>query len=86
MRRLCAAALAQAATDAWFCASLRRQPDARPALCVARSTGKTQWCHTLCVATQMPCSAGGGEGKAAYIDTGAPLHVHFCFASLCADS
>jgi RecA/RadA recombinase len=53
---------------------------------VARSTGKTQWCHTLCVATQMPCSAGGGEGKAAYIDTGAPLHEHFCFASLCADS
>ena len=33
------------------------------------STGKTQWCHTLCVTTQMPCAQGGGEGKAAYIDT-----------------
>ena len=36
---------------------------------VRRSTGKTQWCHTLCVTTQMPFAQGGGEGKAAYIDT-----------------
>ena len=26
-------------------------------------TGKTQLCHTLCVTTQMPLDAGGGEGK-----------------------
>lgn len=32
-------------------------------------TGKTQLCHTLCVACQMPLDAGGGEGKAMYIDT-----------------
>lgn len=33
-------------------------------------TGKTQLCHTLCVAVQLPLSQGGGAGKAAYIDTG----------------
>ena len=32
-------------------------------------TGKTQICHTLCVACQLPKSDGGGEGKAIYIDT-----------------
>jgi meiotic recombination protein DMC1 len=32
-------------------------------------TGKTQWCHMLCVTSQMPVSHGGGEGKACYIDT-----------------
>jgi RecA/RadA recombinase len=32
-------------------------------------TGKTQLCHTLCVAVQLPISQGGGAGKAAYIDT-----------------
>ena len=32
-------------------------------------TGKTQMCHTLCVTAQMPKSDGGGEGKAAYIDS-----------------
>lgn len=32
-------------------------------------TGKTQLCHTLCVTCQLPISAGGGEGKAMYIDT-----------------
>lgn len=26
-------------------------------------TGKTQLCHTLCVATQLPIEMGGGEGK-----------------------
>ena len=29
----------------------------------AGRTGKTQLCHTLCVTTQMPLDAGGGEGK-----------------------
>lgn len=32
-------------------------------------TGKTQLCHTLAVACQLPLDAGGGEGKAMYIDT-----------------
>jgi meiotic recombination protein DMC1 len=32
-------------------------------------TGKTQWCHMLCVTSQMPLSHGGGEGTACYIDT-----------------
>ncbi len=32
-------------------------------------TGKTQLCHTLCVASQLPVESGGGEGKALYIDT-----------------
>lgn len=32
-------------------------------------TGKTQLCHTLCVACQLPLDSGGGEGKAMYIDT-----------------
>jgi RecA/RadA recombinase len=32
-------------------------------------TGKTQLCHTLCVTSQLPTSMGGGNGKAAYIDT-----------------
>lgn len=32
-------------------------------------TGKTQLCHTLCVTCQLPQDAGGGEGKALYIDT-----------------
>ena len=32
-------------------------------------TGKTQMAHTLCVTAQLPRSAGGGEGKACYIDT-----------------
>lgn len=31
--------------------------------------GKTQLCHTLCVTCQLPTDAGGGEGKALYIDT-----------------
>jgi hypothetical protein len=82
--RLGTASALQPAVILCFCASSRRHPDARPALCVARSTGKTQWCHTLCVATQMPCSAGGGEGKAAYIDTGAPLHA--LPSAFCADA
>ncbi|KAF6251899.1 Rad51-like protein [Scenedesmus sp. NREL 46B-D3] len=32
-------------------------------------TGKTQLCHTLCVAVQLPITQGGGAGKAAYVDT-----------------
>ena len=32
-------------------------------------TGKTQLCHTLCVACQLPLAQGGGEGMALYIDT-----------------
>ena len=32
-------------------------------------TGKTQLCHTLCVTCQMSITAGGGEGRALYIDT-----------------
>ncbi|KAF9434156.1 Meiotic recombination protein dmc1 [Entomortierella beljakovae] len=32
-------------------------------------TGKTQIAHTLCVMAQLPASMGGGNGKAAYIDT-----------------
>lgn len=32
-------------------------------------TGKTQLCHTLAVACQLPISQGGGEGKCLYIDT-----------------
>lgn len=32
-------------------------------------TGKTQLCHTLCVTSQLPVDARGGEGKALYIDT-----------------
>mmetsp|Transcript_92879 Transcript_92879/g.194116 ORF Transcript_92879/g.194116 Transcript_92879/m.194116 type:complete len:383 (+) Transcript_92879:94-1242(+) len=31
--------------------------------------GKTQLCHTLCVACQLPIDRGGGESKALYIDT-----------------
>jgi len=31
--------------------------------------GKTQLCHTLCVACQLPVDKGGGESKALYIDT-----------------
>mmetsp|Transcript_30183 Transcript_30183/g.54789 ORF Transcript_30183/g.54789 Transcript_30183/m.54789 type:complete len:373 (-) Transcript_30183:48-1166(-) len=31
--------------------------------------GKTQLCHTLCVACQLPIERGGGESKALYIDT-----------------
>ncbi|XP_068663858.1 DNA repair protein RAD51 homolog isoform X2 [Aristolochia californica] len=31
-------------------------------------SGKTQLCHTLCVACQLPLDQGGGEGKALYID------------------
>lgn len=31
--------------------------------------GKTQLCHTLCVTAQLPRDMGGGEGRAAYIDT-----------------
>ncbi|KAL1570633.1 meiotic recombination protein [Candida albicans] len=31
--------------------------------------GKTQLCHTLCVAAQLPTDMGGGEGRVAYIDT-----------------
>nr|QDO16239.1 DNA repair protein RAD51 [Lingulodinium polyedra] len=31
--------------------------------------GKTQLCHTLCVACQLPIENGGGESKALYIDT-----------------
>ena len=27
-------------------------------------TGKTQLCHTLCCAAQLPLDQGGGEGKA----------------------
>lgn len=36
----------------------------------AGRTGKTQLCHTLCVTTQMPVDAGGGEGKVGAL----PLH------------
>ncbi|KNC98933.1 meiotic recombinase Dmc1 [Spizellomyces punctatus DAOM BR117] len=32
-------------------------------------TGKTQLSHTLCVMAQLPTSMGGGNGKAAFIDT-----------------
>ncbi|KAJ3038599.1 Meiotic recombination protein dmc1 [Rhizophlyctis rosea] len=32
-------------------------------------TGKTQLSHTLCVTSQLPVSMGGGNGKAAFIDT-----------------
>ncbi|KAK9760302.1 Meiotic recombination protein dmc1 [Basidiobolus ranarum] len=32
-------------------------------------TGKTQLAHTLCVSCQLPTNMGGGNGKAAYIDT-----------------
>ncbi|KAF8984346.1 Meiotic recombination protein dmc1 [Entomortierella lignicola] len=32
-------------------------------------TGKTQIGHTLCVIAQLPSAMGGGNGKAAYIDT-----------------
>ena len=32
-------------------------------------TGKTQLAHTLCVSVQLPIEMGGGNGKAAYIDT-----------------
>jgi len=32
-------------------------------------TGKTQLCHTMCVACQLPVELGGGAGKAMYIDT-----------------
>ena len=32
-------------------------------------TGKSQLCHTLCVACQLPKNKGGAEGKAMYIDT-----------------
>ncbi|KAJ1921051.1 Meiotic recombination protein dmc1 [Mycoemilia scoparia] len=32
-------------------------------------TGKTQLAHTLCVTSQLPIEMGGGNGKAAYIDT-----------------
>lgn len=32
-------------------------------------TGKTQLGHTLCVTVQLPIEMGGGNGKAAYIDT-----------------
>jgi len=32
-------------------------------------TGKTQLCHQICVACQLPLDQGGGEGKALYIDT-----------------
>ncbi|KAG0364439.1 Meiotic recombination protein dmc1 [Gamsiella multidivaricata] len=32
-------------------------------------TGKTQIAHTLCVMAQLPAAMGGGNGKAAYIDT-----------------
>ncbi|OMJ21466.1 Meiotic recombination protein DMC1/LIM15-like protein [Smittium culicis] len=32
-------------------------------------TGKTQIAHTLCVTSQLPLQMGGGNGKAAYIDT-----------------
>jgi meiotic recombination protein DMC1 len=34
-----------------------------------RRAGKTQFCHTLCVTTQLPVSDGGGGGKVIYIDT-----------------
>ncbi|UZJ52164.1 hypothetical protein CBS101457_001484 [Exobasidium rhododendri] len=32
-------------------------------------TGKSQLCHTLAVACQLPISMGGGEGKCLFIDT-----------------
>merc|ERR1740117_445350 len=31
--------------------------------------GKTQLCHTLCVACQLPIDQGGAESKALYVDT-----------------
>ncbi|XP_075591027.1 uncharacterized protein LOC142597898 [Dermatophagoides farinae] len=32
-------------------------------------TGKTQFCHTLCVTGQLPLELSGGNGKICYIDT-----------------
>eukprot|EP01006_Ploeotia_vitrea_P060938 TRINITY_DN76892_c0_g1_i1.p1 TRINITY_DN76892_c0_g1~~TRINITY_DN76892_c0_g1_i1.p1 ORF type:complete len:342 (+),score=48.01 TRINITY_DN76892_c0_g1_i1:63-1088(+) len=43
-------------------------------------TGKTQLCHTLCVTCQLPVSAGGGEGKAMYIDTEGTFRPERCRA------
>ena len=34
-----------------------------------RRTGKTQFCHTLCVTSQLPFSQGGGGARVIYIDT-----------------
>eukprot|EP00605_Chrysophyceae_sp_TOSAG23-4_P000150 GSChrysophyteH1.ASY1.ANO1.173.1 assembled CDS len=31
-------------------------------------TGKTQFCHTLCVTVQLPLDQGGAEGRAIYVD------------------
>uniref|UniRef100_A0A7S4D0E9 DNA repair protein RAD51 homolog n=1 Tax=Eutreptiella gymnastica TaxID=73025 RepID=A0A7S4D0E9_9EUGL len=43
-------------------------------------SGKTQLCHTLCVACQLPVSQGGGEGKAMYIDTEGTFRPERCRA------
>jgi hypothetical protein len=39
------------------------------ALLVSCRTGKTQLCHTLCVAVQLPITQGAGAGKVVYVDT-----------------
>lgn len=43
-------------------------------------SGKTQLCHTLCVTCQLPVDAGGGEGKAMYIDTEGTFRPERCRA------
>ena len=43
-------------------------------------TGKTQLCHMLCVACQLPVAQGGGEGKALYIDTEGTFRPQRCLA------
>ncbi|KAF4699107.1 Structural maintenance of chromosomes protein 2 [Perkinsus olseni] len=32
-------------------------------------SGKSQFCHALCVAAQLPVSQGGAAGRSLYIDT-----------------
>ena len=32
-------------------------------------SGKTQFCHTLCVTSQLPVEQGGGGGRVIYVDT-----------------
>lgn len=32
-------------------------------------TGKSQWCHTMCVTAQLPFEMNGGNGKVLFIDT-----------------
>ena len=35
----------------------------------AHRAGKTQFCHTLCVTSQLPLAQGGGGGRVIYVDT-----------------